>query len=75
MTAKETLEKHYTNHKKRIGYPNNVFQAMKDYARQKCEEQRKICSEKGIVFTDAYGDQAVITGGDYILNAPEPSFD
>lgn len=86
MTAKETFIKKWVDYFGSEGDEENeqlkialehdyIFQAMQDYARQKCEEQRNICSEKGIVFTDADGDQAVITGGDFILNAPEPNFD
>lgn len=34
MTKQEILEKHYTKYEKRIGYPDNVFAAMEEYAQQ-----------------------------------------
>jgi hypothetical protein len=52
------------------------IEAMKDYARQKCEEQRKICLRAYDNFyagsEEDFAPQPLV---DAILNAPEPNFD
>ena len=34
MTKQEILKKHYAKYEKRIGYPDKVFAAMEEYAKQ-----------------------------------------
>jgi hypothetical protein len=80
MTAKETLgESFYPDHCGGLiecVTLQNALKAVKDYARQKCEEQRKICSEQrtGCWESDGSVSYAPATP-EMILNAPEPSFD
>ena len=77
MTAKETFIKKWVDYFGSEGDEENeqlkialehdyIFEAMQDYARQKCEEQRKICSES-IGYHPYFKSE--------ILNAPEPAFD
>jgi len=52
-------------------WTNNVLRYMRQFAKQKCKEQREICAEKATTFSDVGG---TFVDTDSILNAPEPEF-
>lgn len=74
-TAEEILQSHYVKDKG-LNNPEYVIEAMKEYAREACEQQRHLCYR-------AYMDQPIATGADKfnaisnemeaILNAPLPT--
>ena len=51
--------------------PDWIQNAMKEYARKKCEEQREICSEYAWDKWDTEKDPYI---QDSVKNAPEPEF-
>ena len=71
MTAKDILRK--TNEKNKVfgmiggnsPLEKSMVEAMKEYAKLKCEEQRKLCQQH-FLDTKGYED---------IKSAPEPKFD
>ena len=71
MNAKEILEKYYKNYAKRIAFDEQVLDAMIEYAKQKCKEQREICALNNEM-CDASHDEI---NENAIINSPEPDFD
>jgi hypothetical protein len=70
MTAEEFIEKEYpimSDQDDWWWWEDKIYEAMKEYARIKCEEQKDLCANK---FLKSAKDTRSA-----ILNAPEPKFD
>jgi len=79
MTAKEIIDKYQPSilsgtQVERYGQVA-IQKMMKEYAKQKCGEQREICAECMKSETDKRGRTLLAPAHDAILDAPEPKFD
>ena len=83
MNAKDTLDKHLDKFDRPNNTPYSLAEdAMKEYAKEKCKEQRELCFKE--IYNSRPKGRPHTTGGlyyqsmtqkefrDTILNAPEP---
>lgn len=81
MTAKEILISKYFSDQLPIPNQEGIIEAMKEYARDKCREQREICyqNSKVVIYVDGQLEPIEADSGivDYhsVADAPEPNFD
>jgi hypothetical protein len=80
MTAEELIENKHpimTEQNDWWWYESKIIEVMKEYARIKCAEQRKICAEYAEMDVDDtdYMNLKMVIVKDSILNAPEPKYD
>lgn len=77
MNALEIAQRYRMKDQKSVRFKHELAKEIREYAKQKCKEQREICKEKGIKEVSrllVYGMDNVSPKEikESILNAPEP---